>query len=77
MNTRDFTKVVVQTVVSSTAAAAIANGLVVAVPKTKRFKIAEAAGAVGGWAISEEAKPYTDKLVDNLFDRREARKTSQ
>lgn len=73
---RKITKMVAKTVVMSAAGTAITKTLLATIPATKKLNAAEIIGAIGAWVVAEELEPHTDALVDDFYDRREAKKTT-
>jgi hypothetical protein len=73
LNKRSITKTIAKTVTECAAAFLITRTLSKNVPASNRLKIASMAGSVGGWAIGAKLAPHIDRVVDEFFDRREAR----
>lgn len=73
MSTRTLLKYVAKTIVMSTAGSIITKTLIAAIPQTERYNIADIAGAIGGFYAGEKLEPTTDKIVDDFFDKREAK----
>lgn len=73
MNKRLIVKYAAKTIVMSVAGSTITKTLIAAFPQSERYNIAEITGAIGGFVIGEKLEPTTDKLVDDFFDKREAK----
>lgn len=66
---RQIAKFAVKTFVNAAAGSAIKKGVVAAFPSTEETIIPGITGGVGGFIISEELKPHTDKAVDCIADK--------
>lgn len=75
MDKRKIVKMIAQTVVTTAIGSAITKTLSTKVPPTQKLKMAEMSGTFGGWLIGEKLQPRIDKVIDDFFDRREARKS--
>lgn len=73
-NKRNFTALVVRTVIQFAAADIIADALAKTAPKSEKLRMNEAAGQVGGYLVANAAGKHTDKLVDKAWDKIDARK---
>lgn len=73
MDKRYVTKYAVKTIVMFAAGDVISKALAANVPATQKLRANDAIGAVGGYVLSEKLAPTTDKLVDDFFDKRQAR----
>jgi putative Mn2+ efflux pump MntP len=73
INKRTVTKFVVKSVVTVAVGSMITTTLSTRIPVSERFSVAEITGSVGGWMVANKLQPQTDKLVDDFYDKREAK----
>lgn len=73
MNKRVITKFVAKLVVSTAVGSLVTKASATLVPVTQNYKIAEMSGAVAGWYVGEKLEPSLNLMVDNFYNKREAK----
>lgn len=74
MDKRAITKWAVKMVVCTVIGSLITTTLETKLPATRKLHVADMTGALVGKIGGEKLETYTDKLVDDFFDRRAAAK---
>jgi hypothetical protein len=70
-----LTKLIVQTVVVTAIGSAITKTLLVTVPPTRKFKLAELAGTVAAAKLVATIERPINDLIDKFYERRSSRKS--
>lgn len=73
INKRTITKFTAKLAVSYGIGHVIIKTLHATIPATREYKLAEIAGAVGGWVASEKLEPHTNSIVDEFYDWQESK----
>jgi hypothetical protein len=74
MDTRHIAKIAAKIVVGTTVGSFVTKALIANIPQTEKLKTAEMTGLLVGAVTADKLQPFTDKLVDDYFDRRNAKK---
>lgn len=74
MDKRQLAKTAAKIVVGTTVGSFVTKALIANIPPTEKLKAAEMTGLLVGAVTADKLQPFTDKIVDDFFDRREAKK---
>jgi uncharacterized protein YcfJ len=74
MTQREIAKKIAEIAISTAVGCVITRTLTSSVSATQKFKTAEMAGTFGGWYVGARIQPHVEKVIDDFFDRREAKK---
>lgn len=74
MDKRQITKTAAKIVVGTTVGSFVTKALIANIPPSEKLKTAEMTGVLVGAVTADKLQPHTDKIVDDFFDRRNAKK---